>query len=234
MNNEVRHAAQLANVYGICVAMVRYTFVQSCHRSSFDALRMWLQDDDISKRGKIVLKRHLAEVERESFVTWNDPDEAWSPCRIAHATKRDTVLELEDAMRAFPVFGIHHPWLPEAEPQTQTFRKGTDGTSIERIVDYSAGSSCLLCGCYQNVDTCHLVTIFLEKFKPEDNEQGVEKFVKALAHADAMARSVWQPDVGTIPFNACKDMGWLTKAGKSHSSFFLLNIVIPHVSGWRC
>ena len=125
-------------------------------------------------------------------------------------------MELEDALREFPVFGIHHPWRQILEPQTELFRKGTNGKLIQRIVDYSAGSSCLLIGCYQEIDECHLVTTFLENFKPANDETGVEKFITALRMASAMARSVWQPNVGTVPFNSCKDMGWLTKAARSH------------------
>ena len=218
-DEHVQQAAQVAKVYDICVAMVRYTYLQACHKKESDPLQLWRRNHT-SMAGKSTMRRHLAEAERESFVTWSDPDQAWRPCRIRHPTRRDTVMELIDAMRAFPIFGIHHPWCPEHEPQTQVFRYAVNQDPIQRIVDYSAGSSCLRCGCYQNVDSHEKVTTFLEKFTPvnqQPREEGVQPFIEAMHQGNAMARSVWQPDVGAVPFNACKDMGWLTKAAEFHA-----------------
>ena len=220
MQESVQACAQRAKVYDICVAMVRYTFVQSCHKAPLNPLQIWLQDAQ-GRTGKNVMRRHLVEVRRESFVTWKDPDFEWCPERIVHATRRDTVRNLNEAMRAFPLFPIHHPWLPRYEPQTTTFRKTSRGTIIHRIANYEAGSSCLRCACYKDIDARHLVTTFLEKFKPESGEEGVHKFITAMHAAAAMACPVWQPDVGAVAFNACKDRGWLTKAARYHSCTFV-------------
>ena len=221
MHTDIQRLARKSRVYDICVAMVRYTFVQSCHKKSFDPLQLWL-DDPESRAGKIKMRRWLCEVPRESFVCWSDPDEEWVPARIRYPTTSHTVLNIRVCLRPFPLFHIHHPWLPSHDPQTFVFREGTNGQSIHRIQDYSSGSTCVNLDCYQPFNACHLVTTFLEKFKPSPNQEGVHNFVKAFLHADAMARSVWQPEVGTTVCNACTDMGFLTKARQTYSQMFFM------------
>ena len=228
MHTEMQRLARQSRVYDICVAMVRYTFVQSCHKKSFDPLQLWL-DDPESRLGTINMKRWLYEVPREAFVCWSDPDEGWQPARIRDPTRTHTVTNIRVCLRPFPLFHIHHPWLRTHVPQTVVFREGTRGESIHRIQDYSGGSTCVKLGCYQSFNERHLVTTFLEKFAPGPNEEGAHNFVKAFLHADVMACPVWQPEVGTVMYNALSNTGFLTKAHQTFSQIFFMFCLLSYV-----
>ena len=211
MNEKVQHWAKRAKIYDICVAMVRYTFVQSCHQGPVVRLQLWTTDA-AGKAGKDKTRKFLQEINRESLVIWGDDDVEWQPCRITDPTRRDTVMDLEEAMRAWPLFGIHHPWCKDHKPETEEFRKDNRGRSIRRITDYTAGQSCLQCHFYQPIPDKLVVTTFLDQFQPTAHEEGVKKFVQSFEESTSMARSVWQPEIGAMPINACKDIGYLTKA----------------------